>query len=116
MKSFRFYIDIDAENEDAARDELIEQMIAYPLVDMPVEEIPTSQMTYEEAQKLFGFTDKYDAYDKVSKHYYDFDAWMCKHCGHTEGNDSKDMLAHLMTHTQNELKRDSDGDLLEEEE
>jgi len=115
MKSFRFYIDIDAENEEAAREDLIEQMVAYPLVDMPVEEIPSHQMTYEEAQKIFGFKDRYDLYEAIQNHFGDYDAWLCRHCLHSVGNDSKEMLDHLMTHTREELKKTDDGDDFEEE-
>lgn len=116
MKSFRFYVDIDAENQDAARTELIEQMETYPLVDMPVEEKPSQQMTYEEAQKIFGFTDKYDAYGKIVHHFGDYDAYLCRHCCADVGNDTKDMISHLMTHTLEELKKTDDGDDFEEEE
>ena len=116
MKSFRFYLDIDAENEETARTQLYEDMQTLPLCDMFVEVLPSEQISYDEAKKLFGFKDKYDAYGKIVNHFYDYDAYLCKHCAVDVGNDTKEMIRHLMTHTLEELKKTNDGDDFEEEE
>lgn len=115
MKSFRFYIDIDADTEEKAREQLYEDMQTLPLCDMFVEIKPSQQLSYEEAKELFGFTDKYDAYDKIVNHFGDYDAYLCRHCCADVGNDTKDMISHLMTHTREELKKTDDGDDFEEE-
>lgn len=114
MKSFRFYIDIDAENEEAARKELIDQMISYPLVDMPVEEIASQKISYEELCKFLDVKDI--DFDDIENRFCEYDAWLCLHCRDDVGNEKKAMIHHLMTHTLEELKKTDDGDDFEEDE
>lgn len=80
------------------------------------ESVPSQQLSYEEAKEIFGFKDRYDLFEKIEKHFGDYDSWLCRHCLASVGNDSKEMLDHLMTHTREELKKTDDGDDFEEEE
>lgn len=107
MKSFKFYVEIDADTEDQARDELIKQMEAYPLIDMPVEEIKPQwdeKTSVEDVLKCFDMEDKYDFMNKIDKMYEDWDGYSCKVCGDTVPCDSKELVLHMTLHTIEEIK------------
>jgi hypothetical protein len=106
MKSFRFYHDIDAENEEAAREELIEDMLTMPLVDMPVEELESDKLTTEELKKFLHIKDNLDILKKIESAWCGWDGWYCRveDCGHVVGCDTGDMFDHMRTHTKKEIK------------
>ena len=115
MKSFRFYHDIDADTEQEARDQLIEDMETMPpLVDMFVEERESKKISIEELAKYLKVKDI--DFDDIQNHFCEYDAWLCLHCRADVGNESKAMIHHLMTHTLEELKKTDDGDDFEEDE
>ena len=110
MKTFRYYLDIDAKDRDDAQSQLEENAASMSFGDLDVIEMPSEQLTYDEVLKHFGIKDKYEAYDKIQNHFHEFDGWLCKHCSKSVSNDSKDMLNHLQMHSIEELKTDEDGD------
>ena len=111
MKTFRFYLDIDAKNLEDAKEELIDMAgDGGSFGDLDNIEIQCEQITYDEVLKHFGIKDKYEAYDKIQNHFEEFDGWLCKHCSKSVSNDSKDMLNHLQMHSIEELKTDENGD------
>lgn len=116
MNTFRYFLDIDAKDRDDAQKQLEDMAAGMSFGDLDMVEIPREQMTYDEVLKHFGIKDKYAAYDKIKNHFYDFDAWLCKHCGDSVGNDSKDMLEHLQMHSIEELKTDQNGDPIDGDE
>jgi hypothetical protein len=105
LKSFRFYHDIDAKNEEAARDQLIEDMETMPLCDMFVEEKESDQFTTEELKKLLNITDNYETLSKIEAAWCGWDGWYCRveDCGHVVGCDTGDMFDHMKTHTKKEI-------------
>jgi len=119
MKAFRFFLDIDAENLDEAKEKLIDMAgDGGSFGDLDNIELiqEYDQLSYDEIKDLFGFKDKYDAYEKIVNHFTDYDAYLCRHCSSDVGNDAKDMISHLMKHTLEELKKTDDGDDFEENE
>lgn len=119
MKAFRFFLDIDAENLEEAKEKLIDMAgDGGSFGDLDNTELfqTYDAQSYEEIKALFGFEDKYDAYDKIVNHFVDYDSYLCRHCSADVGNDSKSMISHLMKHTAEELKVTQDGDPIKEDE
>jgi len=114
LKSFRFYLDIDADTEEKAREQLYEDMQTLPLCDMFVEERESKKISYEELAKHLKVKDI--DFGDIDNHFCEYDAWLCLHCKADVGNESKAMIHHLMTHTLEELKQTDDGDEFEEDE
>lgn len=114
MKSFRYYLDIDAENRDDAQSQLEDMAGDMSFGDLECIELPCDQFTYGEILQHFKIKDKYEAYDKIIEHFVEFDGFLCLHCSESVGNDSKDMLEHLQKHTKEELTKTDDGDDFEE--
>jgi hypothetical protein len=115
MKTFRYSLEIDAENRDDAQEQLEEMAAGMSFGDLQCEEIPSEQMSYRQILEHFKVKHKYEAYDKIKIHFVDFDGWLCKHCSASVGNDSKDMVEHLQMHSIEELKTDENGDPIEED-
>ncbi len=108
MKTFRYSLEIDAENRDDAQEQLEEMAGGMSFGDLQCEEIPSEQISIDEIMKYFKIKDKYHIYDKIIEHFVDFEGLLCRHCSESVGNDSKDMLNHLQKHTKEELEEDED--------
>lgn len=114
LKTFRFFMDIDAENLDDAKEELVERagdMGSFGDLDNTELERINDQLTYEELCKFFKV--KEIEFSNIQNHFVEYDAWLCLHCSDDVGNDKKDMIRHLMKHTTEELKKNCDGDDIE---
>ena len=114
MKTFRYYLDIEAKDRDDAQEQLEDMAASMSFGDLDMMELPSDQMSYDEILQHFKIKDKYEAFDKIIKHFVEFDGWLCRHCSESVGNDSKDMLEHLQKHTKEELLKTQDGDDIEE--
>lgn len=112
MKTFRYYLDIDAKDRDDAQSQLEDMAASMSFGDLDFIEIPSEQWDIKELMKHFGIKDKYDIYNKIENHFVDFDGLLCRHCSESIGNEGKQMLDHLQTHTKEELETDEDGEPL----
>ena len=116
MKAFRFFLDIDADNLEEAKEKLIDMAGdggSFGDLDNIELDHTYDALSYDQIKAYLGFENKYDAYNKIVNHFVDYDAYLCRHCSADVGNDTKGMISHLMKHTLEELKVDSNGDEIE---
>ncbi len=109
-KTFRFYLDIDAEDQEDAQRKLEESDGYSPDFDnlecIELEGSPIDQQTSEELQKFLGMENDDEMFNKVEPFFSGWDGWACQveDCEFMCGLDTRDMFRHLMTHTKEELE------------
>ena len=105
MKTFRFYLDIDAKDLDDAKNKLIDMSGGMSFGDLDNTELESIQTGNKELIKYLKIDSKGDnMFNKVEPLFSGFDGWACNVCGDTVGCDTKDMFRHLQIHTISELK------------
>jgi len=116
LTTYRFFMDIDAADLDAAKIELENRAANMgSFGDLDVTEIQMEKFSHDEIMDHLKINPG-QILEGVVNHFYDYDAWVCKHCGEATDNETGSMLGHLRMHTKEELLVDSDGDLLEDDE
>ena len=106
---FRFYLDIEAENKEAAQSKLEESEGYDPAFDnlecIEIEEILDKQTTAQ-LKEFFNIQNNNEILNKIEPLFSGWDGWWCRveDCGHTVGCDTGDMFDHLKTHTKEELE------------
>lgn len=116
MKSFRYYLDIDAENREDAQRQLEDMAGGMSFGDLNCMEMPyeiaIDKQTSEELQKFLEMENDDDMFNKVEPFFSDWDGWACQveDCEFMCGCDTRDMFRHLMTHTKKELEEVKNND------
>jgi|APSaa5957512535_1039671.scaffolds.fasta_scaffold09246_7 hypothetical protein len=106
MKTFKFYLEIDAVDRDAAQEQLEDQAGGMSFGDLECEVLPCETISADVLKKYFNIKKDSELQSKLEKYFEGWDGWFCtvEDCGHTCGCDTGDMFDHLMTHTIQELK------------
>ncbi len=110
MKSFRFYLDIKAENREDAQSKLEESERYDTAFDnlecIELQGDAIDQQTTEELKKFFNITNDDEILSKIEALFGDWQGWSClvEDCYETIGCDTGDMFDHLKIHTKEELE------------
>lgn len=111
MKSFRYYLDIDADDREAAQIKLEDMAGSMSFgdldcIEIDYDNIPIDQQTTDELKEFFKIKNDNEILGKIEVLFGDWQGWSClvEDCCETIGCDTGDMFDHLKTHTKEELE------------